>query len=146
MMRDRRATHRAKTVSSRVALANLALLQHRGKGRERDGATVDPVGGRGAPGGRSHRTVGAGVGFAGGRRIHRMRQCNSVEPARSEGQDSPDIPIVSQLVPHRNYVAECNSELSGRRSWSIPLTVIGAITVVGALFVRRPGTAVVGDV
>lgn len=73
---------------------------------------------------------------------------NAIASNLQEAKDKtpPDIPIVSQLVPHRNYVAECNSELSGRRSWSIPLTVIGAITVVGALFVRRPGTAVVGDV
>ncbi|BCQ08698.1 hypothetical protein JMUB5695_02136 [Mycobacterium heckeshornense] len=73
---------------------------------------------------------------------------NAVASNLQEAKDKtpPDIPIVSQLVPHRNYVAECNSELAGRRSWSIPLTVIGVITVIGALFVRRSGGAVAGDV
>ncbi|HZC10180.1 MAG TPA: aminopeptidase [Mycobacterium sp.] len=46
------------------------------------------------------------------------------------------IPILNQIVPHTDFVAECQSALSGRRSWTIPVTVIGAIAIVGALFVR----------
>lgn len=73
---------------------------------------------------------------------------NAVASNLQEAKDKtpPEIPIVSQLVPHRNYVAECNSSLGSRRAWSIPLTVIGVITVVGSLFVRRPGGAVAGEV
>jgi hypothetical protein len=47
-----------------------------------------------------------------------------------------NIPILNQVVPHTDYVAECQSALSGRRSWAIPVTVLGAIAVVAAYFVR----------
>ena len=46
------------------------------------------------------------------------------------------IPILNQIVPHTDFVAECQSALSGRRSWTIPVTLIGAIAIVAALFVR----------
>jgi hypothetical protein len=46
------------------------------------------------------------------------------------------IPILNQIVPHTDFVAECQSALSSRRSWTIPVTVIGAIAIVAALFVR----------
>jgi hypothetical protein len=47
-----------------------------------------------------------------------------------------NIPILNQVVPHTDFVAECQSALSGRRSWTIPVTVLGAIALVGAYFVR----------
>lgn len=47
-----------------------------------------------------------------------------------------NIPILNQIVPHTDFVAQCQSALSSRRSWTIPLTVIGAIAVTGAIFVR----------
>ena len=46
------------------------------------------------------------------------------------------IPILNQIVPHTDFVAECQSALSSRRTWTIPVAVIGAIAVVAALFVR----------
>jgi hypothetical protein len=46
------------------------------------------------------------------------------------------IPILNQIVPHTDFVAECQAALSGRRSWTIPVTVIGAIAVIAAFFVR----------
>jgi hypothetical protein len=46
------------------------------------------------------------------------------------------IPILNQIVPHTDFVAECQSALSGRRSWTIPVAVIGAVAIVAALFVR----------
>lgn len=55
-----------------------------------------------------------------------------------------NIPILNQVVPHTDFVAECQSALSSRRSWTIPVAVIGAIAVVGAFFVRggrSPGPA-----
>ena len=47
-----------------------------------------------------------------------------------------NIPILNQVVPHTDFVAECQSALSARRSWTIPVAVLGAIAVVGAYFVR----------
>ncbi|MGH3543990.1 MAG: aminopeptidase [Mycobacterium sp.] len=49
-----------------------------------------------------------------------------------------NIPILNQIVPHTDFVAECQSALSGQRSWTIPVTVIGAIAVAAA-FVGRGG-------
>jgi preprotein translocase subunit SecG len=52
-----------------------------------------------------------------------------------------NIPILNQIVPHTDFVAECQAALSGRRSWTIPVTVIGAIAVIGAVFVRAGRSA-----
>ncbi|MGY4709390.1 aminopeptidase [Mycolicibacterium sp. CBM1] len=46
-----------------------------------------------------------------------------------------NVPILNQVVPHADYVAQCQSEVSQRRAWSIPLTVIGALVAGGALVV-----------
>ncbi|MGH3634691.1 aminopeptidase [Mycobacterium sp.] len=54
-----------------------------------------------------------------------------------------NIPILNQILPHTDFVAECQLALSGRRSWTIPVTVVGAIAVVAAFFVPfgRAGAA-----
>jgi len=46
-----------------------------------------------------------------------------------------NVPILNQVVPHNDYVAQCQSSVSQRRVWSIPLTVIGVLGVAGALLV-----------
>jgi hypothetical protein len=48
-----------------------------------------------------------------------------------------NLPVVNQFVPHTNYVSACNSALSTRRGWSIPLTVIGLLVTGGSLLVRE---------
>jgi hypothetical protein len=54
--------------------------------------------------------------------------------ARSENSNGvANIPILNQVVPHTDYVAECESSLSSRRTWSIPLAVVGLIGVAGGL-------------
>lgn len=51
------------------------------------------------------------------------------------------IPILNQVVPHTDFVAECQSALSGRRSWTIPVIVIGAIGLIASFFVRANRSA-----
>jgi hypothetical protein len=59
--------------------------------------------------------------------------------ARSANDKSvANIPILSQVVPHTDYVAQCQSSVGSRRTWTIPLTAVGIIAVAGALLVRRP--------
>jgi hypothetical protein len=53
-------------------------------------------------------------------------------------KNGANIPILNQVLPHTDYVAQCQSSVNGRRSWSIPLAVIGVLAVGGALLVRRP--------
>lgn len=44
------------------------------------------------------------------------------------------IPVLNELLPHTDFVALCNSALSSRRTWTIPVTVIGALVLVGSVF------------
>jgi len=64
--------------------------------------------------------------------------------ARSANSNSvANIPILNQVVPHTDYVAECESSLSSRRTWSIPLAAVGLIGVAGGLLAggRRRASA-----
>jgi hypothetical protein len=74
---------------------------------------------------------------------------SNLQSARSANDKTgANIPIVGQLVPHTDYVSECQSSLSSRRSWSIPVAVVGLFVVVGAalpeLQARRPRQAATG--
>ena len=51
-----------------------------------------------------------------------------------------NVPILNQIVPHTDYVANCQEAVSSRRSWSIPLAVVGALVVLGSLAVPRTRT------
>ena len=57
------------------------------------------------------------------------------------------VPILNQVVPHDDYVAQCQSAVSQRRAWSIPVAVIGVVVVAGALLVgnRRVDSASPGQ-
>jgi hypothetical protein len=52
-----------------------------------------------------------------------------------------NVPILNQIVPHSDFVAQCQSAVSSRRAWSIPVTVLGALVAAGALVVRPRGAA-----
>lgn len=52
-------------------------------------------------------------------------------------RNGANIPILNQIIPHTDFVAQCESAVSSRRMWAIPLTVIGIVGVAGALLVRR---------
>lgn len=67
----------------------------------------------------------------------------------ADNKSLANVPILGQIVPHTNYVAQCQSSLSQQRTWSIPLTVAGAIAAAGALLLRGRGArtkAAAGDV
>ncbi len=56
-----------------------------------------------------------------------------------------NVPILNEIVPHTDFVAQCQSAVSQRRAWSIPLTVIGVLVVAGAVVVRgRSGVGASG--
>lgn len=46
------------------------------------------------------------------------------------------VPILNQVVPHTDYVAQCQSALSGRRTWAIPVAVIGLLAAGGSMLLR----------
>jgi len=103
-----------------------------------DGAAVGSGGCGGALGRRSDRSFGAGIDIGRQRRQRRLRQFGVGGPAGAREANSKtvaNVPILNQVVPHNDYVAQCQSSVSQRRVWSIPLTVIGVLGVAGALLV-----------
>ena len=65
--------------------------------------------------------------------------------ARSANNNSvANIPILNQIVPHTDYVAQCQSSVGTRRAWSIPLAVVGLIAIGGTLLTGRQGAARTG--
>lgn len=55
-----------------------------------------------------------------------------------------DIPVVNQIVPHTDYVSECQSSISSRRAWTIPLAVLGSIVLAASFLVRGRRTVGTG--
>ncbi|OBH05680.1 aminopeptidase [Mycobacterium sp. E1747] len=65
--------------------------------------------------------------------------------ARSANDNSvASIPILNQVVPHTDYVAQCESSVGSRRTWSIPLAIVGVLAIGGALLTGRQGAARAG--
>ncbi|OBA90252.1 aminopeptidase [Mycobacteriaceae bacterium 1482268.1] len=58
----------------------------------------------------------------------------------ANGQSVAGVPVLNEILPHTDYVAECNHALSSRRSWSIPLAIVGLLVVAGSLVVPRTRT------
>ncbi|BBX61991.1 hypothetical protein MSAS_11650 [Mycobacterium saskatchewanense] len=50
-----------------------------------------------------------------------------------------NVPILNQIVPHTDYVAQCQSAVGSRRTWTIPLAVLGIIAIAGPLLMSRQG-------
>jgi hypothetical protein len=65
---------------------------------------------------------------------------DSSEAEAANNKTVANVPILNQIVPHTDYVANCQSAVSSRRTWSIPLTVIGLLAVLGSLAVPRTRT------
>ena len=73
--------------------------------------------------GPNNDSVGCGNGFAAD--LSAAQQADNNNPA--------NLPIINQVLPHTNYVTQCQSALSGRRSWTIPVAVIGLVAVAGSV-------------
>lgn len=62
------------------------------------------------------------------------RQADSANPV--------NLPILNEVVPHTDYAVQCDSAVSDRRMWSIPVAVVGALILAGGFFVSSaPGRA-----
>jgi hypothetical protein len=44
-----------------------------------------------------------------------------------------NVPLVNQFIPQSRYVAACDTALGNRRTWTIPVTVIGVIVMAAVL-------------
>ena len=56
--------------------------------------------------------------------------------AREADNNNPaNLPILNELIPHTNYVTQCQSAVSSRRAWAIPAAVVGLVVIAGSFFV-----------
>ncbi len=63
--------------------------------------------------------------------------------ARNANDNSvANIPILNQVVPHTDYVAQCQSAVGSRRTWAIPVAVLGVIGIAGGVLMGREGARV----
>jgi hypothetical protein len=63
--------------------------------------------------------------------------------AREADNNNPvNLPIINEIVPHTDYTAQCASAVSERRTWSIPVAIVGLLVIGGSFFVGgRTSTA-----
>jgi hypothetical protein len=54
------------------------------------------------------------------------------------------VPVLNQIIPHTDYVGQCQSSVGSRRAWTIPLAVVGILAVGGVLLTGRRGAAAAG--
>jgi hypothetical protein len=61
---------------------------------------------------------------------------NNLGNAAADTASNFGLPGVASQIPQTHYVEACNSALSTRRAWSIPLAVVGLLLAAGAFLVR----------
>jgi hypothetical protein len=75
--------------------------------------------------GPDNGSIGCGSGVSAD--LSAAREANNSNPA--------NLPILNEIIPHSDYVAQCQSALSGRRAWTIPVAVLGLVVIAGSFFV-----------
>ena len=54
---------------------------------------------------------------------------------QADNQNPANLPILNQVLPHTNYVTQCESAVSSRRMWTIPVAVVGLLVIAGSFAV-----------
>jgi len=81
--------------------------------------------------GPDNGSIGCGNGLV--QDLSAAQQADSSNPA--------NLPILNEVIPHTDYVPQCQSALSSRRAWAIPVAVVGLVVIAGSFFVgSRAGT------
>jgi len=55
--------------------------------------------------------------------------------SQADNSNPVNLPIINEIVPHTDLVTQCDSAVSSRRAWAIPLAVIGLVVAAGSFFV-----------
>src|SRR5918998_5626985 len=50
---------------------------------------------------------------------------------QADNRNPVNLPILNEIVPHTDYAAQCQAAVSERRTWAIPVAVIGLVVLVG---------------
>ena len=82
--------------------------------------------------GPDNGSIGCGNGLV--QDLSAARQADNNNPA--------NLPILNELIPHSDYVAQCQSAVSGRRAWTIPVAVVGVVVIAGSFFVGGRASSV----
>jgi hypothetical protein len=61
---------------------------------------------------------------------------------QADNNNPANLPILNQVIPHTEYVKQCQSALSGRRAWAIPVAVVGLVVIAGSFFVPSRASGV----
>jgi hypothetical protein len=75
--------------------------------------------------GPDNGSIGCGNGLA--QDSSAAQQVDNSNPA--------NLPILNQVIPHTDYTALCQSAVSGRRAWTIPVAIVGLVVIAGSFFV-----------
>ena len=62
----------------------------------------------------------------------------AAKPSASAANMSPipGTPVIDPALPRPDLVAACDSAISGRRHWAIPLVIVGAAGILAGVVVR----------
>lgn len=55
--------------------------------------------------------------------------------AQADSNNPVNLPILNEVVPHTDYVAQCQAAVSDRRTWTIPVAIIGVVVLAGSFFI-----------
>src|SRR3954465_12504620 len=68
---------------------------------------------------------------------------SDLSAAREADKNNPaNLPILNEVIPHTDYVTQCQSAVSSRRAWAIPVAVLGLVVIAGSFFVGGRSGAV----
>ena len=75
--------------------------------------------------GPDNGTIGCGNGLV--QDLSAAREADNNNPA--------NLPILNEVIPHTNYATQCQSAVSSRRAWTIPMAVVALVLIAGSFFV-----------
>jgi hypothetical protein len=53
----------------------------------------------------------------------------------ADDRNLANLPILNQVIPHTDYVTQCQSAVSQRRVSAIPVAVVGLVVIASSFFV-----------
>ncbi|HEY7052821.1 MAG TPA: aminopeptidase [Mycobacterium sp.] len=89
----------------------------------------------------NNESVGCGVPIAGGDLTQAQEKDKNLGNTAANVANDLGAPGVANSIPQTHFVAACQSGVSTRLSWSIPLAVVGVLVIGGALLVGRRSRA-----
>jgi hypothetical protein len=84
--------------------------------------------------GPNGRSIGCGNGIA----------VDTSASRQADNSNPVNLPILNEIVPHTDYVTQCQSAVSSRRASAIPVAVIGLVVAAGSFFVGGRAASVRG--